>query len=219
MRRTLLLLLAILALAVAILPAAAGPLPEPPPPCPTPLPPPPQPGPAFSRRSEPGWTTFLPADRAWIDLLKSAPADILSDAERAAWLEMYGDQQIDLLAAPLGGALPPWAGGETRYLSQSVAHDRYTAGRSAHYAFDFYNGTMFKLYAAKAGLVALARWDVPNGDDKDMGNYLLLQDPTTNPVTYMLYLHLATDSIPPDLRQIGATVVQGQFIGLAGDTR
>ena len=46
----------------------------------------------------------------------------------------------------------------------------------------------------------------------------VLEDRTTTPVTYQLYLHLAQDSIPATLRVIGAQVRRGQFIGVADDT-
>jgi hypothetical protein len=46
----------------------------------------------------------------------------------------------------------------------------------------------------------------------------VLKDTTTSPTTYQLYLHLAQDSIPGELRTEGAYVAQGQFIGIADDT-
>jgi len=49
-------------------------------------------------------------------------------------------------------------------------------------------------------------------------NYLVLEDRTTSPYTYALYLHLAYDSIPTALRTVGQYVARGSFIGLADDT-
>ncbi|NJN44468.1 MAG: M23 family metallopeptidase, partial [Anaerolineae bacterium] len=75
--------------------------------------------------------------------------------------------------------------------------------------------------ASKGGTVHLAVWDYPNGFDDGScahSNYIILKDTTTTPTTYQLYLHLAFDSIPEDLRTIGAPVVQGQYIGNADDT-
>ena len=77
---------------------------------------------------------------------------------------------------------------------------------------------MYRLHASKAGTVWRTRWDAPNGDDSDMGNYIVLKDTSTTPTTYQLYLHLAQDSIPLELRAEGAYVAQGDFIGIADDT-
>jgi murein DD-endopeptidase MepM/ murein hydrolase activator NlpD len=178
-----------------------------------------EPGLALARLTGEGWQVTLPADPGWADLLKSAPPEMLSDEVKSAWLDMLQVEGADQLAAPIGGYLLPWAAGETVWLSQSVLHDKYIPSGSAHFAFDFYvPNTMFRLYASRPGIVWRARWDVPNFDASGVGNYLVLQDNTTNPVTYQLYLHLAKDSIPAALRQQGATVVQGQYIGLADDT-
>ena len=53
---------------------------------------------------------------------------------------------------------------------------------------------------------------------QDTGNYLVLKDSTTNPVSYQLYLHLAQGSIPAGLKQTGTPVIQGQMIGVADNT-
>ena len=76
---------------------------------------------------------------------------------------------------------------------------------------------MFDVHAAKSGTVKQAVWRHPNGDPNN-GNYLVLEDTTTNPTTYQLYLHLAQDSIPEAFRNIGAFVAQGDFLGVADDT-
>ena len=178
-----------------------------------------EPGLALAQHTAEGWQVTLPADPGWVDLLKSAPNEMLSDEVKSAWLDMFQLEQVNQPAAAIGGYLLPWAAGQTGWLSQSVLHDKYIPSGSAHFAFDFYvPNTMFRLYASRPGIVWRARWDVPNFDDSGVGNYLVLQDNTTSPVTYQLYLHLAKDSIPAALRQQGATVVQGQFIGLADDT-
>jgi hypothetical protein len=178
-----------------------------------------EPGLALAQYTDEGWQVTLPADPGWVDLLKAAPGEMLSDEVKLAWLDMFQTEQVNLPAAPIRGYLLPWAAGQTVWLSQSVLHDKYIPSGSAHFAFDFYvPNTMFRLYASRPGIVWRAKWDVPNFDDSGVGNYLVLQDNTTSPVTYQLYLHLAKDSIPPVLRQQGATVVRGQFIGLADDT-
>ncbi len=165
------------------------------------------------------WKVSLPSDSTWVDALIAAPETLVSHDLKDTWLEMYSANQIQAPLAPMSGYLLPWEAGKTAWLSGSVSHDSYIPSCSAHYAFDFYiPQTMFNLYASKGGTVWLARWEVPNGDAADMGNYLIIQDTTTNPTTYQLYLHLAKDSIPPDLRSRGAPVAQGQFIGVSDDT-
>jgi hypothetical protein len=179
-----------------------------------------EPGIAFaSRNPTSGWDVTLPSDRNWLSQLKNAPSDLVTDVEKQALLEIYNQEVERVKVDTLAGYLLPWAEGQTAWLSQSVAHDRYTPSGSSHYAFDFYiPQTMFNLYASKAGTVWLAKWDIPNNSHDQGANYLVLQDLSTNPTTYQLYLHLAQDSIPPALRVRGAQVVQGQFIGIADNT-
>lgn len=184
-----------------------------------------EPGLVILQRSGDDWVATLPADPDWAGALAAAPQDLLSTAERAGWLEQFERQLIQTPTAPLTGFLLPWAAGETRYLSQSVGHDQYTPSGSAHYAFDFYiSGKMWNIYAAKAGTVWRVKYDVPTctqyscAGSQPLGNYLVVKDTTTTPTTYHLYLHLAYDSIPPILRTVGATVVQGQLLGVADNT-
>jgi murein DD-endopeptidase MepM/ murein hydrolase activator NlpD len=166
-----------------------------------------------------GWRVSLPSDVTWANQLESAPNDLLTKELKETWLERYEEREGAADLGTFGGYLLPWEGGKTAWLSQSVAHDKYTPSGSAHYAFDFYiPQTMFNLYAAKSGTAWLAKWDVANNNHDGLGNYLVLQDTTTNPTTYQLYLHLAQESIPPALRIRGAQVVQGQFIGIADNT-
>ena len=183
------------------------------------IPLPTEPGLVIAQRVDSIWQVSLPTDSTWVDALTAAPETLVSPALKDTWLEMYADNQIQAPLAPISGFLLPWEAGKTAFLSGSVSHDSYIPSCSSHYAFDFYiPQTMFNLYASKGGTVWLARWEIANGNAADMGNYLIIQDTTTVPTTYHLYLHLAKDSIPPDLRVRGAPVVQGQFIGIADDT-
>ncbi|UCD43383.1 MAG: peptidoglycan DD-metalloendopeptidase family protein [Chloroflexota bacterium] len=177
-----------------------------------------EPGLAFARWTGTEWEITLPSDPGWIDLVKSAPQELLTDEYKVSYEEMYRTE-ILTSQATYSGYLLPWEAGKTVYLSQSTGHDQYIKSGSGHYAFDFYiHKTMYKLRASKAGTVWRTRWDVPNGDDSDMGNYIVLKDTATSPTTYQLYLHLAQDSIPTELRTQGVYVPQGQFIGIADDT-
>jgi len=71
--------------------------------------------------------------------------------------------------------------------------------------------------AAKGGDVWLANWTCPNGETS-CANYLVIRDQSTSPTTYQLYLHMAYNSLPVELRTRGAVVNQGQYIGNADDT-
>jgi hypothetical protein len=177
-----------------------------------------EPGLAITRRVGTDWQVTLPADPEWLELIKSAPEDLLTEEFKVSYEELFTASAL-ALEATYSGYLLPWEAGKTVYLSQSIGHDRYIPSESAHYSFDFYiYKTMYRLHASKAGTVWRARWDVPNGDDSDMGNYFVLKDTSTTPTTYQLYLHLAQDSIPQELRSAGAYVAQGDFIGIADDT-
>jgi murein DD-endopeptidase MepM/ murein hydrolase activator NlpD len=182
-----------------------------------------EPGLALLRNDGGVWDVSLPGNPRWADWINQIPPEMLSEDIREMW-----QQRADLQAAraaeaeavgPFGGYRLPWAAGKTILLTQSVHHDRYTPSLNAHYAFDFSTSpsALFDLYAAKGGTVWKAKWDCANGNES-CSNYLVLEDPTTTPTTYQLYLHLAQDSIPVELRQIGTRVVRGQFIGIADDT-
>ena len=188
-----------------------------------------EPGLAVLRKAGGEWTAVLPSDPAWGQALESAPQDLLSPPARAYWLDLGAEKLAALEVGTLGGYLLPWAGGQSLFMTQSIAHDRYTPSGNAHYAFDFAapwdsskTSPMFKLYAAKAGTV---RWFVDqwpnnhyNPSNPNEVNYIILEDTSTEPATYQLYLHLAQDSIPPELKQSGAPVQQGQLIGTADNT-
>ena len=179
-----------------------------------------EPGIAFALRERGRWRAVLPGDADWLQALEDAPEEVLSTEAKAEWLLKEAElTAVDLPSAPLSGYLLPWAAGKVVSLSQSVSHDRYTPSGSAHYAFDFYiSKTMWEIHASKAGTVWWWKDDVPNDDNSGAGNYIVLQDTTTTPVTYQLYLHLAQNSIPLALRTRGAPVMQGQFIGIADNT-
>jgi hypothetical protein len=177
-----------------------------------------EPGLALAQRKGDGWAVILPADPSWLDALQSAPDEIIAPGEKQSWLDAFHQDQAQTVSAPLGGYLLPWEGGETVWLSQSVLHDKYTPSKTAHYAFDFYiHDTMFDIYAAKSGTVK-SFYDGCENNNHTCFNWIVLEDRSTTPVTYQLYLHLAQNSIPPDLHSVGVPVIQGQFIGVADNT-
>jgi hypothetical protein len=177
-----------------------------------------EPGLAFAKWTGAAWEITLPSDPGWIELVRDAPPELLTDDNKTSYEEMYRTEALTAQAT-YSGYLLPWEAGKTVFLSQSTGHDQYIPSGSGHFSFDFYiHKTMYQLRASKSGTVWRTRWNVPNGDDSDMGNYIVLKDTSTSPTTYQLYLHLAKDSIPTELRNQGAYVPQGQFIGIADDT-
>ena len=180
---------------------------------------------ALARWEAGEWRAILPSSPDWERYVREAPSELLSDQARADWLNMYASQtQAPETEQTLGGYHLPWAGGTSKVLTRSITHyDPPNPDGDMHHAFDFAapwdsTGTspMFDVYAAKGGVVKWVVWWNANGD-KQHANYLVLEDTTTNPTTYQLYLHLAYDSIPPELRQPGAVVHQGQYIAMADD--
>jgi len=174
---------------------------------------------ALATWDETQWAVTLPGDPDWLALLAQAPALAVPGEIQEQWL---GPESAPLAptapAAALTGYLLPWAEGKTVWLSRSVAHDGSFASGNAHYSFDFYiSKTMFDLHASKAGTVWAFKDTVADNDHSDV-NFIVLQDTTTTPVTYQLYMHLAQNSIPPALKSVGTPVAQGQFIGVADNT-
>ena len=177
-----------------------------------------EPMPALAYWDGTEWNAVYPFDNEWAVMLASAPPDIQEDPTITSWLVLNIPQPDYQLLTAIGGYFLPWEGGRTVYLSRSVAHDGDFTSGNAHYSFDFYvPQTMYNIHAAKAGTVWMYKDSVTNNDHNDV-NYLVLQDTSTNPITYQLYLHLAQNSIPTSLKTIGAPVAQGQFIGVADNT-
>lgn len=116
-----------------------------------------------------------------------------------------------------GGYKLPWQAGLSKRITWSVAHSSCIPKYYCTYAFDFADGTMFEISAAKSGYVYHWRDTCWNGDS-GCTNSITLEDRSTNPWTYQIYLHLAKNSIPPELKQEGAFVSQGTMIGKADDT-
>ncbi len=195
-----------------------------------------EPGMALLQWDGAAWKVTLPGDARWARVLQSLPGDLLTQDEKDMWSAMNQGEIFDAVeAAPDSGYKLPWLGGLTGYLSRSVAHDDdYT---TAHYSFDFFflgtticpttaslaiespsgaNGYNFDLHAAKAGTVWTFDDSVVDCNHEDV-NFIVLRN-NDNPANFQLYLHLSQDSIPDDLKHVGAPVAQGQFIGRADNT-
>lgn len=115
-----------------------------------------------------------------------------------------------------GGYYLPWDPGLTKRLTWSISHTSCYLDY-CYYAFDFADGTMFPLRAAKMGYVYHFKDSCVNGAT-DCTNSITIEDRSTTPYTYQVYLHIAQNSVPPKLRTIGAVVWQGRFIGNVDDT-
>jgi hypothetical protein len=178
-----------------------------------------EPGLVLAQRSGDVWNVFLRTDPAWPDALQAIPGDLMTVDTKLMWLSISppgSPEQPVFPTSPFHGYKLPWAYGQTVYLSRSVGHDAdYT---TSHYAFDFYlPGAMFNIHAVKDGTVWGWRDTVAN-NDHSAANFIVLEDTTTIPTTYVLYMHLAQGSIPADLKHVGARVLQGQFIAVADNT-
>ena len=183
-----------------------------------------EPGLAIVRSTPDGQEIYLPNEPGWTDALTTLPDALVSAQDKATWLEMY--QTTTATDVVYSGYKLPWEDGKGLVLTRSITHyDPPNPTGSMHYSFDFAawhdsTGTspMFAVHASKGGRVKWARWWQANGSETSPGNYLVIEDLSTSPATYALYLHLAQDSIPTGLRTVGAHVDQGQYIGLADDT-
>ncbi len=178
-----------------------------------------EPGIALATWDGERWVVTLPSDPGWGIMLAAVPSDALSGELQQQLISIESERFDPQAAAQVySGYLLPWAEGKTVWLSRSVAHDGSFPSGNAHYSFDFFiSQTMYDIHAAKAGTVWAFKDSVPNNDHSDV-NFIVLQDTTTLPATYQLYLHLAQNSIPAGLKSIGTPVAQGQRIGVADNT-
>ena len=176
-----------------------------------------EPGLAVARLVQGKWQVFLPDDPEWVTMMETAPAGLFALAEQEMWQDQPVGSIFDFSAESLAGYHLPWVQGSTVNLSRSVSHDDDYSSGKAHYAFDFYiHDTMWPIYAAKSGYVYTFRDDVPNDEHSEV-NFLVLQN-ADDPDLYQLYLHLAQNSIPPELKTVGAQVIQGQYIATVDNT-
>jgi hypothetical protein len=183
-----------------------------------------EPGLVLMQKMVADWQVWLPTTNGWIDVLPNIPDEILSPEHKAQWNRRvtFFDAAIP---ATLGGYLLPWEAGVTRRLTQSTCHDEYIPSGNAHFSFDFSTrGELWEIYASRGGQVWLWKDDVPTcmeltcSDTQPLGNYIVIKDESTDPVTYQLYLHLAQYSIPDELKVKGLLIPQGRFLGIVDNT-
>lgn len=116
-----------------------------------------------------------------------------------------------------GGYYLPWEEGLTKRLTWSIDHSSCVPRELCTYAFDFADGTMFDLRSTKPGYVYHWKDSCANGSTT-CTNSITLEDRSTTPYTYQLYLHIAQNSVPNELKQVGTFVHQGQHIANVDDT-
>jgi len=163
------------------------------------------------------WRVTFQVDPNFAEELIAIPEDMLSTEMKMFYMPAKQQEQKD--GVVYRGYKLPWTKGQTVNLTGSIGHvfTYKSCPSTCLYAFDFANGTMFDIKAAKHGYVKYVKWSYANGNTTNP-NYIVLEDRSTTPVTYQVYYHLAQDSVPAPLRVIGAEVAQGQFIGKADDT-
>jgi hypothetical protein len=171
---------------------------------------------ALAVKEDAGWRIVLQADSDYAATLDMIPDKLLDPQIRAKY--MPGKQGMAHGKVYTGYKLP-WEAGLAKRITGSIGHvfTYKSCPATCLYAFDFADGTMFPVRAARGGRVYMAVWKHPNGNTTNT-NYLILEDTTTSPTTYQIYFHLAQNSIPERLRTKGAVVYQGDFIGNADDT-
>lgn len=138
-------------------------------------------------------------------------------SEKCVEGDAEGDTTAKSSGTVYGGYYLPWAEGLTKRLTWSVSHTSCYPIYYCTHAFDFADGTMFALVASKGGTVYHWKDTCENGDST-CTNSITIQDRSTTPWTYQIYLHIAQDSIPDSLKEVGATVLQGQYIADVDDT-
>lgn len=166
------------------------------------------------------WEIILPSDVEWSQALEQLPAYLLPEQLQKSIDPSPSDLQGEVQGAPFRGYRLPWASGNQKRLSGSIGHFliyNSCSEQACRYAYDFADGTMFPLLAAKGGTV-YTYYDGCANYDYTCTNYLVLKDESTTPTTYQIYYHLANGSIPSSLKKIGEPVVQGQYIGNVDDT-
>lgn len=179
--------------------------------------------PGEARESAAAWAITLPSDEAWVEEMKALPEDLLTEEVRNGFLLPAEQTAAAAAAQVFTGYKLPWPAGLEKRVTNSIGHYLTVSGGYAScpatckFAYDFADGTMFPMLAARGGTVKAYKWTCANGST-DCTNYLILEDQSTVPTTYQIYYHLAYNSIPQRLRVIGAPVLQGEYIGDADDT-
>ena len=159
------------------------------------------------------WSLHLTTDDDFVSVLQASD---FKDTESASRF-LEGDPKGINTGIVYGGYKLPWKFGQTKRLTWSVGHSSCSPSYYCNYAFDFADGTMFEILAAKGGYVYHWRDTCANGNSS-CTNSITLEDRSTTPWTYQIYMHIAQGSIPTALKTKGVHVSQGQLIAKTDDT-
>jgi len=168
------------------------------------------------------WAMGFSSDADFAAQLRALPPELLTQDVVDRFLAP-AVESAQLSAQVFSGYKLPWTAGTSKRVTNAIGHVYSVSGgltscpQTCRYAFDFSDGTMFPMIAAKGGTVKAFKWTCPN-NATDCTNYLVLEDQSTIPTSYQLYYHMAYNTIPDRLRTIGTFVRQGEFIGDADDT-
>ena len=158
------------------------------------------------------WNLYQKDDDLFLD--KLSESDFRDSEIYSRFTE--SDPKATITGTIYGGFKLPWRGGLTKRLTWSVGHNS-CANNYCLYAFDFADGTMFEITAAKSGYVYHFK-DSCNNGNSSCTNSITIQDRSTTPYTYHIYLHIAKGSVPENLRKFGVAVFQGQTLAFVDDT-
>ncbi|MFZ3069772.1 MAG: M23 family metallopeptidase [Anaerolineaceae bacterium] len=158
------------------------------------------------------WLMHFEEDDDFVHIFESSAFKDSELAERF----FESDPKAPISVETYGGFYLPWRAGLSKRLTWSVGHNSCASGYCT-YAFDFADGTMFQVLATKSGYVY--HWkDTCNNGNSSCTNSITIQDRSTTPWTYHIYLHIAKGSIPFALKEKGVRVLRGQTIAYADDT-
>ncbi len=174
------------------------------------------------------WQVTLPGQADFNARLESFPLELQDPSLQSELATSSTSSQPEAASgAPFGGYYLPWANGVTQAMVQGAHHVTCLVPSDCYYAFDFAakytDPPKFPILAAKGGSV----YTFYDGcDDRPESatvagtctNYIVLQDKSTNPTTYQIYLHLSKNTIPSNFQKIGAAVRQGDWIANADNT-
>lgn len=159
------------------------------------------------------WRLYLSDSPDFISLLTSS---WFKDSEITSYF-INQDPKPGSTGVVYGGYKLPWRADLTKRLTWSVGHNSCNPTYYCTFAFDFADGTMFEILAAKGGYVYHWRDTCANGNP-NCTNSITLEDRSTSPWTYQIYMHIAQNSIPFALKTKGVYVTQGRKIANADDT-
>lgn len=168
---------------------------------------------ALLNKTQTNWSLHVSQDDNFGELLLSSD---FGDTELADSI-FVGTEPKAPSGVVYGGYYLPWQSHQSKRVTWSVGHSSCTPRNFCYYAFDFADGTMFDIAAAKGGFVYHWR-DTCANNNKNCTNSITLEDRTTSPWTYQIYLHLAKNSIPENFKKEGVYVSRGQLIGKADNT-